>query len=161
MALWKETPAPAASASAAPSPGRSAPAADNDAARRMPPSASAAPAPSAPAANRNETVISSGLTTEGKIGGEGDVRVAGKFKGDVSVDGHCRIDAGGILEGQVKASMAVIGGELQGGIHGAKNVDLLATGVIVGDVKADVLTVAMGSRMRGNVDIGWDQKRKV
>ena|SRR5579863_4602879 len=156
MALWKDTPAPGPNTSAAPSPSRSAPTADNDATRRMP-GAGSAPAPSP---TRSETVISSGLTTEGKIGGEGDVRVAGRFKGDVSVDGHCRIDSGGILEGQVKASMAVIGGELQGGISGARQVDLLTTGVIVGNVTADILTVAAGSRMSGQVDIGWDQKRK-
>ncbi len=159
MALWKDTPAPAPSAAAAPPPARPAPAADNDATRRMPGAVSTPSAP-APAATRSETVISSGLTTEGKIAGDGDVRVAGRFKGDVSVDGNCRIDAGGILEGQVKASMAVISGELQGGISGARQVDLLTTGVIVGNVTADVLTVAAGSRMSGLVDIGWDQKRK-
>jgi cytoskeletal protein CcmA (bactofilin family) len=52
----------------------------------------------------------------------------------------------------------VIGGELQGNIDSAKHVDLLTTGVIVGDVKAASITVAAGSRMRGHVEFGWDDK---
>ena len=88
----------------------------------------------------------------------GDVRIAGRFKGDVCVDGNFRIDSAGRLEGQVTASGVVIGGELQGNIDAAKHVELLTTGVIVGDVKATSLTVAAGCRMRGHVEFGWDDR---
>jgi len=159
MALWKETPAPApapSAASAAPSttvtelhkaPHSSAQ--DNDATRRL---------ASAPKPAGGESVLGPELTIEGKIQGGGDVRIAGRFKGDVSVDGNFRIDAGARLEGQVKASVVVVGGELQGNIDAAKHVDVLSSGVIVGDVKAASITVAAGSRMRGHVEFGWDDK---
>jgi cytoskeletal protein CcmA (bactofilin family) len=58
----------------------------------------------------------------------------------------------------VRASVVVVGGELQGNIDAAKQVDVLATGIIVGDVKAASITVAAGSRMRGHVEFGWDEK---
>jgi cytoskeletal protein CcmA (bactofilin family) len=162
MALWKETPAPApAPSGAAASPANTvtelhkppAPAAADDATRRLPPSSPA----SAPKAG-GESVIAADVTIEGKIVGGGDVRIAGRFKGDVSVDGNFRIDSGARLEGQVKASVVVVGGELQGNIDAAKHVDVLTTGVIVGDVKAASITVAAGSRMRGHVEFGWDDK---
>jgi cytoskeletal protein CcmA (bactofilin family) len=35
---------------------------------------------------------------------------------------------------------------------------LLEGGVISGDVKAGSLTVAAGSRMRGQVEFGWDNE---
>ena len=76
----------------------------------------------------------------------------------LDVDGNFRIDAGARLEGQVKASVVVVGGELQGNIDAAKHVDVLSSGVIVGDVKAASITVAAGSRMRGHVEFGWDDK---
>ena len=41
-----------------------------------------------------ESIIASGLSIEGKIIGTGHVRVAGKFKGDVQVEGNLHIDAG-------------------------------------------------------------------
>jgi cytoskeletal protein CcmA (bactofilin family) len=158
MALWKETPAPAPAPSGTPAASGStvtelhkgpASAQDNDATRRL---------ASAPKPSGGESVIGPELTIEGKIQGGGDVRIAGRFKGDVSVDGNFRIDSGARLEGQVKASVVVVGGELQGNIDAAKHVDVLSTGVIVGDVKAASITVAAGSRMRGHVEFGWDDK---
>ena len=52
----------------------------------------------------------------------------------------------------------VIGGELQGNIDALNHVDLLTTGVILGDVKAASIAVAAGSRMRGHVEFGWYEK---
>jgi cytoskeletal protein CcmA (bactofilin family) len=103
-----------------------------------------------------ESVIASDLTIEGKIVGSGHVRIAGRFKGDVHVDGNVTLDTGAHLEGLVKASVVVVGGELLGNIENAKRVELLEGGVISGDVKAGSLTVAAGSRMRGQVEFGWD-----
>jgi cytoskeletal protein CcmA (bactofilin family) len=56
----------------------------------------------------------------------------------------------------VRASSVIIGGELEGNIEGASRVELLASGVLNGDLKAGSLVVASGSRMRGNVSFGWD-----
>jgi cytoskeletal protein CcmA (bactofilin family) len=107
-----------------------------------------------------ESLIASGLAIEGKINGNGHVRVAGKFKGDIEVEGNLHIDAGAKVEGQVKASEVIVSGELQGNIAAAKRVELQQGGTINGDVKAGSLTVAAGARMRGNVDFGFDESSK-
>jgi cytoskeletal protein CcmA (bactofilin family) len=96
------------------------------------------------------------LTIEGKISGTGHVRIAGKFKGDVHVEGNVTLDVGARLEGHVKASVVCVSGELIGNIENAKRVELLESGVINGDVKAGSLTVAAGSRMRGQVEFGYE-----
>jgi cytoskeletal protein CcmA (bactofilin family) len=103
-----------------------------------------------------ESIIAAGLSIEGKISGNGHVRVAGKFKGDIQVDGNLHIDAGARVEGQVRASEVIVSGELVGNIESAKRVELQQGGTITGDVKAGSLTVASGSRMRGAVDFGFD-----
>jgi cytoskeletal protein CcmA (bactofilin family) len=113
------------------------------------------PAPTA-RSDMKESHISSDLTIEGKIVGSGHVRIAGRFKGDVQVDGNLSLEAGARLEGHVKASVVSVGGELIGNIENAKRVELLETGVINGDVKAGSLTVAAGSRMRGQVEFGYE-----
>jgi len=110
----------------------------------------------APRHEMKESVISSDLTIEGKISGSGHVRIGGRFKGDVQVDGNVSLDAGARLEGHVKASIVSVAGELIGNIENAKRVELLETGVINGDVKAGQLTVAAGSRMRGQVEFGYE-----
>ncbi len=162
MALWKET-SPVGSPTASGSPAAHTPTPVTDlhgkaAERPASESGSEAARRAAPRPAPVESVIAAELTIEGKITGSGDVRIAGRFKGDVQVDGTLRIDSGARLEGQVRASVAVVGGELQGNIDAIKQVDVLATGIIIGDVKAASITVAAGSRMRGHVEFGWDKK---
>ncbi len=121
----------------------------------------AAPAPAPiPREAGGESVIAANLTIEGKIEGSGNVRMAGRFKGDVRIDGNFNMEPGAHLTGQVLAAVVVVGGELQGNIESAKRVDVLEGGVIVGDVKAGSITVAAGSRMRGHVEFGWDDEKK-
>jgi len=106
-----------------------------------------------PAATR-ESLIAAGLNIEGKIQGTGNVRIAGSFKGDVHVEGNLSIEPGAKHHGEVRAGSVTVSGELNGNL-GAKHVDVTATGVIIGDVKAATITVASGSRMRGHVEFGW------
>ena len=115
------------------------------------------PAPRPRTKEARESVIAAGLTIDGTIEGAGHVRMAGRFKGDVNVDGDLTIDPGAKITGSVRASTVTIGGELEGNIDGASRVELLAGGVLNGDLKAGSLTVASGSRMRGNVSFGWDE----
>jgi cytoskeletal protein CcmA (bactofilin family) len=107
-----------------------------------------------------ESLIAAGLSIEGKIVGNGHVRVAGKFKGDIQVEGNLHIDSGARVEGMVRANEVIVSGELQGNIEGAKRVDLQQGGTITGDVKAGSLSVASGSRMRGAVEFGFDDSAK-
>jgi cytoskeletal protein CcmA (bactofilin family) len=103
-----------------------------------------------------ESLIAAGLTIEGKIEGSGHVRIAGRFKGDVNVQGHLTIEAGAKVTGGVRADTVIIGGELEGNIDAASRVELLDSGVLNGDLKAGSLTVAAGSRMRGHAEFGWE-----
>ncbi|HTW39104.1 MAG TPA: polymer-forming cytoskeletal protein [Steroidobacteraceae bacterium] len=153
MALWKEPVAPATT----PSPTK-------DPLQREPGVAAVtAMTPDVPRrprerADAKESIIAADLTIEGKIEGSGHVRIAGSFKGDVHVQGNLTIEAGARLTGQVRANTVTVGGELQGNIEAAARVELLETGIVAGDVKAASLTVAAGSRMRGQVEFGWEEK---
>ncbi len=172
MALWNEKPTPAAPTGrkepltpvptgASPQPAAPAPMERSPAPERSVNEAALAAAPRRPAprSEGGESVIAANLTIEGKIEGSGNVRMAGRFKGDVRIDGNFNIDPGAHLTGQILAAVVVVGGELQGNIESAKRVDVLEGGVIVGDVKAGSITVAAGSRMRGHVEFGWDDEK--
>jgi cytoskeletal protein CcmA (bactofilin family) len=105
---------------------------------------------------RKESLIASDITIEGKIEGGGSVRIAGKFKGDVSVQGDLTIEAGAKLTGRARADKVTIAGELEGNVEEASHIELLQSSVVIGDLKADSLMVAAGARMRGQADFGWD-----
>jgi cytoskeletal protein CcmA (bactofilin family) len=162
MALWKDQ-APAKPAAGNPPPSSPEPV-------RLQPEAVATPTPAAapapvaatpaarPARQVSESIIAADLTIEGKIHGTGHVRIAGQFKGDVNVEGDLTIEKGAKLTGGVKAQKIVIAGELDGNVENAKRFELLDGGVLNGDLKAGEFTVAAGSRMRGSVEFGWDDK---
>lgn len=107
-----------------------------------------------------ESLIAADLTIEGRIEGAGHVRIAGRFKGDVEVEGNLTIEPGAKVTGSVRAKTVVVGGDLEGNIDAASSVELLKTGVLNGDLKAASLTVAAGSRMRGQVEFGWEGSAK-
>ena len=120
------------------------------------PRAAPAPAMSTAPASRKESLIAADLTIEGKIEGGGSVRIAGKFKGDVNVQGDLTIEAGAKLTGSVRADKVVISGELEGNVLGASSIDLQQTGVVVGDLKSRSLAVAAGATMRGKAEFGGE-----
>lgn len=151
MPIWKDLTGGKDAAPAAPVP---------------PPAREPAPAPRAEAAppqrpavrEAGGSVLAGDLAIEGTIQGSGSLRIAGRFKGDVTVQGSLTIEPGATVTGTVRAGTVVIGGQLDGNIEGAERVDLLATGVLHGNVSAGAFTVAAGSRMRGQVEFGWEER---
>ena len=115
------------------------------------------PKVSAPAAKMAESILSSGLTIEGKIEGSGNVRVAGRFKGNVNVKGEFTVESGAAVHGEVRADSVLVGGEVRGQIVATSRVEFKETGTLIGDLKAGSLAVAAGSKMRGKVEFGWKE----
>jgi len=106
--------------------------------------------------DRHESVLGSGVSIEGKMEGDGDVRIGGKFKGDIHIKGKLSIQKGAHLTAKVNAEAVTIEGEIDGTVVASGQVALSESGQFVGDLKAKTLTVAAGSRMRGNVEFGWN-----
>jgi cytoskeletal protein CcmA (bactofilin family) len=158
MAIWKES-TPTKS-----SPAPEAAQFDPAPVRDISPAVQASTPSPAPTAQRagdaqaKESLIAADLTIEGKIEGSGHVRIAGKFNGDVNVQGNLTIETGAKLTGGVRAQKVIVAGELEGNIESAQRVEVLESGALIGDVKAGSLTVAAGSRMRGQVEFGWGDK---
>ncbi|MGZ8454962.1 MAG: bactofilin family protein [Candidatus Binatia bacterium] len=112
------------------------------------------PKESAPS-GRRESIFGPGVTIEGKIEGDADIRIGGKFKGDIQIKGDLNLDKGAKVSAKVQAANVTIGGELEGNVIAGAQVKLLESGQLVGDLKAATLTVVAGSRMRGHVEFGW------
>ena len=96
-----------------------------------------APKESAPS-GRRESVFGPGVTIEGKIEGDADIRIGGKFKGDIQIKGDLNLDKGAKVSAKVQAANVTIGGELEGNVVAGAQVKLLESGQLIGDLKAAV-----------------------
>jgi cytoskeletal protein CcmA (bactofilin family) len=108
-------------------------------------------------AKGSESIVAAGLTIEGKIEGSGNVRLAGRFKGNVNVKGELTIEPGASIDGEVNADTVFVGGEVRGRIVSTSLIEFKESGTLIGDLKAGSLTVAAGSKMRGKVEFGWKE----
>ena len=107
------------------------------------------------ASSRAETVFGTGVTIEGEIAGDSNVRIAGKFKGEIKIKADLNIEKSAHLAAKIHAHNVTIGGEVEGNVISTGQVKLSESGQLIGDVNAKTLTVAAGSRMRGLVEFGW------
>ncbi|MGH7887707.1 MAG: bactofilin family protein [Candidatus Binatia bacterium] len=104
---------------------------------------------------RNESVFGPGVSIDGKIEGDANVRIAGKFKGEILIKGDLTIEKGANVSAKVNATNITLAGEINGNITATAHVKVVESAQVVGDLKAATLTVAAGSRMRGHVEFGW------
>ncbi|HEY7716232.1 MAG TPA: polymer-forming cytoskeletal protein [Candidatus Binatia bacterium] len=156
MAIWNQTMTPEGSSDRP----NAAPVATPQLTPATPVSSTPVPSPVSAAResvfkDRHESVFGVGVAIEGKIEGNTNVRIAGKFKGDIQIRGDLNIERGAHVTAKISAANVILNGEVNGNITASGQVKLMESGQMTGDLKAGMLTVAAGSRMRGHVEFGW------
>ena len=136
------------------------PGADN----RMPaPAAPPSAAPSAPAKPRTAAILGRSLVFQGKIAGEEDLVIEGRFSGEIAIPGHqVTVGAEGRVEADVRATTIVVEGEVRGNLTAAQQVLVRASGTVHGDIRAPRVALDQGCRFKGTIDMepGRVQERK-
>ena len=112
------------------------------------PATGARPAPS-PVSQRGLSTLSSDLQFEGSISGAGDLQIDGAIKGDVRV-GRLIVGETGGVEGNVSADYVEVRGRIVGNVSG-KQVKLIATAYVDGDITAEQLSIDIGAYFQGRV----------
>ena len=111
-----------------------------------PPTPGRVPAPSSPAR------LGPSLALEGKLSGEEDLLVEGRFKGEIQVPAHqVTVGSDGRVEGEVRANAIVVEGEVRGNLSADTRVEILPTGSLTGTVKSASFTAADGATVKGEV----------
>jgi cytoskeletal protein CcmA (bactofilin family) len=109
------------------------------------------PAPRAsapqPALSKTASVLAADLTFEGNLIGSGDLHVDGTVRGDVKV-GRLIIGETGNVEGGVQADYVEIRGRVVGAVSG-KQVKLVGTAFVDGDISHEQLSIDVGAYFQG------------
>lgn len=108
--------------------------------------AAPAPAPAA-AAKKAASVLSADLTFEGNITGAGDLQVDGRVKGDIRVS-RLVVGETGAIDGAVQADVVEVRGRVVGSVSG-KQVKLMGTAYVDGDVTHEQLAIEVGAYFQG------------
>jgi cytoskeletal protein CcmA (bactofilin family) len=110
--------------------------------------AAAASAPVAtPSPARGASVLARDLVFEGNISGDGELTIDGQVKGDVRVNRLIVGDTGSV-EGTVQADNVDVKGRVVGAVQG-KNVKLLSTAYVDGDINHEQLAIEVGAYFQG------------
>lgn len=98
--------------------------------------------------------IGSTVVIKGEISASENVCVSGRVEGRIDVPGHIvTIEPGAHVDADVTASSIVIAGTTVGSLVAGERIELRATAVVDGDVKAPRLAVADGASLCGKVDV--------
>jgi cytoskeletal protein CcmA (bactofilin family) len=100
-----------------------------------------------------ETIIGAGLSVEGELVGDDPVTIAGRLKGRVAVTRDLTVERGAVVEADVDAEVARIGGTVTGRVRARARVELAAEAVVHGDLHAPRVHIADGARFRGQVEM--------
>lgn len=100
------------------------------------------------------TVIGRGILAEGNIGGEGDLVVEGKIKGNISTNGSVRVGKDAEVHADIQASAVHISGSVHGNIQAASVVEITETGKVWGDIRTKTMSVVSGAFFQGSCAMG-------
>ncbi len=111
-------------------------------------------------ASMSSSTIGQGMTVRGECTTDGHVRVEGTIGGDLSAAG-LELTSTGVIEGAAQGTTTgrdgrpfVVGGRITGKVT-ARFVEVLATGVVLGGIEADDVTI------HGQVEGGVVAKRRL
>lgn len=114
-----------------------------------------------PPAAAGNTFIGSNITVAGTITGADFVVIDGTVRGEIDLSGDLRIGSRAQVEAKVHARNVLLEGRLTGDVSADDRVELLATAVLDGNIKAPKIVVAEGAKFRGSVDMGSTRPKQM
>jgi cytoskeletal protein CcmA (bactofilin family) len=107
------------------------------------------------------TFIAPGSRFEGNISSDDNVLVCGEVAGDCNIKAALTLAEGSRWEGNIRATNAIIGGELVGEVQTEGQIEIAATARIKGTVSGGTVAIAEGAVLEGEVRISSGEAAKV
>lgn len=104
-------------------------------------------------AGKIETIIGPSVRVEGDFKGEGDLVIEGMLIGNLQTKNNLKIGQNAIVEAEVRANNAFVSGKVKGNISVKGKIEITATAVILGDIKAQVISIESGALVQGKLNM--------
>jgi cytoskeletal protein CcmA (bactofilin family) len=99
--------------------------------------------------------IGKSITIKGDLSGNEDLQIDGTVEGRIDLpNNQLTIGAEGRVKAEVHAKAVVVIGHVTGNLSAADRIQVEATGIVDGDVKAPRLVIQEGAMLNGSVEMG-------
>ena len=96
------------------------------------------------------TVIGKGMKIESNLlSGNGIVRIAGEYYGEIFMDGELVLEKPGYINGNINVKIAYISGCVEGNIKCSDLLHITSTGKIAGDIECEAVLMDEGAVFTG------------
>jgi cytoskeletal protein CcmA (bactofilin family) len=102
----------------------------------------------------NITLLAKGVLLRGEMRVEGTVRIDGRLEGDLHTTGTVVIGEDGIVQGTISAGTVINSGKIKATVTATERLQLLKTGILVGEVHAPAFSMEDGAKFQGSSDMG-------
>jgi cytoskeletal protein CcmA (bactofilin family) len=118
------------------------------------PASSPLPAPGRVSAPSSPARLGPSIALEGKLTGDEDLLVEGRFRGEIQDPLHqVTVGSDGRVEGEVRACAIIVEGEVRGNLTASEQVLVRASGRVHGDIRAPRVALDQGCRFKGAIDM--------
>jgi cytoskeletal protein CcmA (bactofilin family) len=100
------------------------------------------------------SIIGPGMTVVGESDTEGTLRIEGSVEGTVRAGKAVVVGKDGVVDGDIITQDAVIGGKVTGSIVAESRLELQASCVIEGEVRARRIKLEEGGKVNGTIQTG-------
>lgn len=105
---------------------------------------------SAPIESSSINLIGSGTIITGDINSNGDVRIDGTLKGNISISGKLVVGQSGTIEGAVICQNADISGKIHGKINVSELLSLKSSAKLLGDIITSKISIEPNAIFTGS-----------
>jgi cytoskeletal protein CcmA (bactofilin family) len=110
---------------------------------------------------RNVASIGKSLHVKGELSGNEDLSIEGKVEGKIALNGYnVTIGETGRVAAEIHAKSVVVGGVVKGDINADERVEVLATGTMLGDIRAPRVVLVDGCRFKGSIDMDAESRTR-
>ena len=99
--------------------------------------------------SKTSSILGPELEIHGDVKVSGSLLIYGKVFGNIQSSGSVRTANGSVVNGNISANDATIGGKVEGDLDVEKKVTLGDTSFLTGNLKASILTIEEGAKFDG------------
>ena len=99
--------------------------------------------------SKTSSILGPELEIHGDVKVSGSLLIYGKVLGNIQSSGSVRTANGSVVNGNISAKDATIGGKVEGDLDVNKKVILGDTSLLIGNLKASILTIEEGAKFDG------------